>query len=84
MSSAPVGALTHPLELAESLAEAENPLERALVLLGEEGAARSMDRAQRVAEYELNTLVPSLDSDGVAELAEVAETVQESAETTSP
>ncbi|KAL1672496.1 hypothetical protein EV122DRAFT_224564 [Schizophyllum commune] len=72
------------LELAESLAEAENPLERALILLGEEGAARSMDRAQRVAEYELNTLIPTLDSDGVAELAEVAETVQESAETTSP
>ncbi|KAL1749562.1 hypothetical protein FB107DRAFT_294928 [Schizophyllum commune] len=53
-----------------SLAEAENPLERALVLLGEWGAARSIDRAQRVAEYELNTLVPKLDSDGVAELAE--------------
>uniref|UniRef100_D8PUV1 Expressed protein n=2 Tax=Schizophyllum commune (strain H4-8 / FGSC 9210) TaxID=578458 RepID=D8PUV1_SCHCM len=68
------------LELAESLAEAENPLERALVLLGEEGAARSIDRAQRVAEYELDTLIPSLDSNGVAELAEVAESVQSAEE----
>ncbi|KAL1743698.1 hypothetical protein HDZ31DRAFT_40282 [Schizophyllum fasciatum] len=46
------------LVLAESLAQTENPAERALVLLGEEGVARAMDRAAALAQDELASLSP--------------------------